>query len=66
MQRRPRIKLGPRKSARRQHEHVRCDTAVLEGTIEPLAHLCDRMVGSHIPALACTRSVPRAPSSIKA
>jgi hypothetical protein len=50
LQRASRIKLGSRKSARHQHEHLGCNTALLEGIIEPVAHLCDRAVGPDISA----------------
>src|SRR5215472_17024299 len=41
----PWVKLGPRKSARHQHEHLGCDTVFRKCIIEPPAHLYDRMVG---------------------
>jgi hypothetical protein len=50
LQRAPRIKLCSRKSARHQHEQLGCDTALLNGIIEPVVHLCDRAIGLDISA----------------
>ena len=50
LQRASRIKLGSRKSARHQHEHLGCNTALLDGIIEPAPHLCDRAVALDVSA----------------
>src|SRR5262244_3783760 len=50
LQRAPRIKLGSRKSARHQHERLGCNTALLNGIIEPAPNLCDRAVALDVSA----------------